>query len=179
VCCLFVSGDVEFCKVDAPSEASEEVDIGYKTLGTLLLLSRSTNPSSSGRSGNEVDGGVFGGCPAKDNLSARCAKESRNDVLVDGAGLGGFIVPSLVGVGGNAVLGAGLGGGGTDSRLDVTDRVVPTRVCELTVLQLWKEDPEARFENGCMPENPLLGLVLDFVEDDRLGDSSDGYGCGE
>ena len=138
MCCLFESLDVGVCGVGARPGISGEAGIGYKSLGILLLLlllSRGTNPTSSGRGGNEVEGGVFGGCPARDNLSALCANESRNEAFVDGEGLGGFVGPSPVGVGGNAVLGAGLGGG-IDDRLDVTDRLEPISVCELTVLPL-------------------------------------------
>jgi hypothetical protein len=65
------------------------------------------------------------------------------------------------------MFGAGLCGGGIES--------LPVRVvlaCELAVLVLRKDEPEARLENWT-PEERFWGLGADCIEDDeRLGDLS-------
>lgn len=89
-----------------------------------------------------------------DKRNALCANESRKIGFESGGGLGGL----ESGVGGNAVLGAGLWGGGTDSLLE--ERLLALW-CELTVLVLCQEAPEARLENDWIPDTMLCGLLCE------------------
>lgn len=71
---------------------------------------------------------------------------------------------SEFGVGGNAVLGAGLCGGGMESRLDER-LLLAGLVCELTVLVLCQDAPLSLLEKGCIAETTLCdGLIWELVD---------------
>lgn len=134
----------------------------------LLVLRRCRKPFSSGRGGNPDEGGGLG--VDRDILIARWATESRNDALAERGVTAGDKLASEGGAG-NAKLGAGRGGGGTDRLLDLPCRDMEKRECEvLAVLTL---ELDSRFVELCGPETALKGELFD----DWLEDRSLAYGC--